>query len=501
MILAFLNINISNAQTFVAATTPDSQAANNQINVTNTGNYSVEYESDNLHVMVWDGDSPGLAWYNSNGDQGNMAFDGNNLGQIQDPDVALYVDENSNNDKIVYTFIIYLINGNVFYESWIYNQGIWTINENATQVTFSGQSSTPNTDTDTDPNKYLAAVWQDGFDIILFKSNPETPLNYTLTTLYTGAPADTFQTPDVAVMDNVLNIVHIFNSHVGVYLRIDHLDWLSLNLNSQDDFYLLSSGLASQLGRPRIATPNHAITNGLTTYLDNYQAVIKRISVDGNEILGFNKYQTTVTGPTQLNAKLTSYGNFEPVVTYTANNNLIASWLYNHVLLPSGGSGVIVPTNGNEMLQTKLNINGGNPINPANYFVVNYQFPRQCLAPSVSGRFAKWDRVLYTSYDNQNPNEIFYKTSPYGGSNIRIGRVTDKPLIYPNPANDKVYINLPNFENTCNIEVFDVNGRLVLSKSINSESSILDISNLHKGIYYIRFLGISTLKIEKLIIN
>ncbi len=54
--------------------------------------------------------------------------------------------------------------------------------------------------------------------------------------------------------------------------------------------------------------------------------------------------------------------------------------------------------------------------------------------------------------------------------------------IYPNPANDKLYISEKNYA-VNSIEVFDVNGRNI--KSVEKLSSI-DVSNLSNGIYFIR---------------
>ena len=496
LILALININISSAQTFVAATTPDSQAAAGQQNVRNTGSYSVEYENNNLHVIVWDGDTPGLAWYNSNGDQGNMPLDGNYLGQIEDPDIALFAMTNSNNDDVVYAFIIYIINGDVYYEDWEYNKGIWTINVPANQITTSGLCSTPNVDVD---NNDLGAVWQEGLDIMLFKSNMMVPQNYLITTLHSGATNDTFQTPDIGVINNFYNIVYILNSHVGINLRVDHIPPMG-GAPTTDDFYLLSSGLAYQLGKPRIALPNTPISAGTYIYYDNYEVVISKTWTDGSEILGFNKYQSTITGPTKLNTKLNAYGNFEPVVTYTKQNNLIAAWIYDNVFLPSGGSGVVLPTGGREFIQTNLNINGGSPLNPSTFLMVNYQYARNCFGTSVSGRFAKWNRVLYAAF-GEFSNEIFYKTSPYGASSVRVGKFEQNPLFYPNPANNQLYINLPENTESCSIAIYDITGKILISKSINTISYILNLDNLEGGVYFIRFTGPNISKLEKLIVN
>ncbi|MBP7808239.1 MAG: T9SS type A sorting domain-containing protein [Bacteroidia bacterium] len=54
--------------------------------------------------------------------------------------------------------------------------------------------------------------------------------------------------------------------------------------------------------------------------------------------------------------------------------------------------------------------------------------------------------------------------------------------IYPNPANDKLYISDKNYA-VNSIEVYDVNGKNI--KSVDKDSSI-DIRNLNTGIYFIR---------------
>lgn len=53
--------------------------------------------------------------------------------------------------------------------------------------------------------------------------------------------------------------------------------------------------------------------------------------------------------------------------------------------------------------------------------------------------------------------------------------------IHPNPSSDYVRINTINNEQVENIQVFDINGKLVISKSNSSE---INISNLSKGVYF-----------------
>lgn len=56
--------------------------------------------------------------------------------------------------------------------------------------------------------------------------------------------------------------------------------------------------------------------------------------------------------------------------------------------------------------------------------------------------------------------------------------------IYPNPVNDVVNFN--NLKNEkYNVSLYDINGRLLISKEINDNVTTLDVSNLNSGIYQI----------------
>ncbi|MCL2434764.1 MAG: M20/M25/M40 family metallo-hydrolase [Lentimicrobiaceae bacterium] len=56
--------------------------------------------------------------------------------------------------------------------------------------------------------------------------------------------------------------------------------------------------------------------------------------------------------------------------------------------------------------------------------------------------------------------------------------------IYPNPANDKIFIEGGVINQ--NVEVIDINGRLVVNKVAESEIVSVDVSNLTRGVYFVR---------------
>ena len=60
--------------------------------------------------------------------------------------------------------------------------------------------------------------------------------------------------------------------------------------------------------------------------------------------------------------------------------------------------------------------------------------------------------------------------------------------IYPNPAGELLYVDgLP--DNTVQIEVTDITGRICMSQMCNGPQAELDLSGLDAGIYYLRISG------------
>ena len=73
----------------------------------------------------------------------------------------------------------------------------------------------------------------------------------------------------------------------------------------------------------------------------------------------------------------------------------------------------------------------------------------------------------------------------------------DRINIYPNPANDKIYISNLIEENT-SIKIYDIKGSLVFENRISNEE-YLNISKLSKGVYQIKFEGSDWNETRKLI--
>lgn len=68
-------------------------------------------------------------------------------------------------------------------------------------------------------------------------------------------------------------------------------------------------------------------------------------------------------------------------------------------------------------------------------------------------------------------------------------------IVYPNPTEKTIEIHTKNQVLNTNVQIFDINGRLVKSKSL--EKNELDLSELSNGIYLLKISETKTIKIEK----
>ena len=73
--------------------------------------------------------------------------------------------------------------------------------------------------------------------------------------------------------------------------------------------------------------------------------------------------------------------------------------------------------------------------------------------------------------------------------------------IYPNPAQDHIYLEMPSFKKGIRMTVYDITGRSVASKILKDRMTRVDISGLENGMYLIRINFDGGAHIEKLIKN
>ena len=79
---------------------------------------------------------------------------------------------------------------------------------------------------------------------------------------------------------------------------------------------------------------------------------------------------------------------------------------------------------------------------------------------------------------------------------------SDKVKIYPNPATDLINVSVSNYVGDLKVELFDINGRLVKTKSVDfSGNYALDLNGLNSGVYVVKLSGSELNHSEKIVID
>ena len=85
--------------------------------------------------------------------------------------------------------------------------------------------------------------------------------------------------------------------------------------------------------------------------------------------------------------------------------------------------------------------------------------------------------------------------------------VTDIPVqvdfnLYPNPATDNITIKLNDYpNNNQTIRVIDITGKLLMMEKITSHSTVLDVSQFKKGVYFVTLFSDKGQKTRKLVVQ
>lgn len=109
--------------------------------------------------------------------------------------------------------------------------------------------------------------------------------------------------------------------------------------------------------------------------------------------------------------------------------------------------------------------------------------------------------LLETEYDNSTGNLYALHWGPYSQTtklnNYLYGK--DGTRVFPNPTNSLFFIETNNNEKL-NLDLFDINGKHILSKSITGTEKI-DVNNLDNGVYTLAIKSNSGISYKKLIIQ
>ncbi|HKO41125.1 MAG TPA: T9SS type A sorting domain-containing protein, partial [Nitrososphaeraceae archaeon] len=149
---------------------------------------------------------------------------------------------------------------------------------------------------------------------------------------------------------------------------------------------------------------------------------------------------------------------------YVRIKNNIVEFVFENIALESGG-------HGNILLKVKSESN------------------------LTSGAIVKKRADIYFDYnapiDTGFENTVFQALS--NSSFVKDNSIS----IYPNPTNSVINIKCEN--SIKSIELYDVQGRILVTKMVSDNNEVLDISNKSNGIYFLKITSENGIKVEKII--
>ncbi len=487
-LIAIIMVTMSNNtySQFVNAQNNDILAASSD-NVENTGNdvqLILNNPNYNMYIMAWDGDRPAFAWNDEfSGTANTLAIAGTQIGTVTDPDIVLY------DNNVMWAQIVYLLDDNVYYESWRFNVGTltWNLTNGPTAITQNGGCTCPNVDVGFDGK--TVAVWEENGQI--YASAGDITGNFQAPFLIAEA-----HTPDVA-----LNFIQAQSTYVN-------FTFISDNGNNTQLCWIVASYLNISNGNPALGPPTtlHTAFNNeyygkpriagpIIVSLNNpaeYEIVVKHYH---NGRYDIRSHHINNPGGVIINdfpVNLTAEINLEPVVSYVGDH-IISSWTYDDTNLGNTSNTIdiisrqLLASNGTAPPPILLPPPGIYiPFNV--YSVVNNNTAGVQAISSVAGRFAtiaSGEKKLVTFY-NENNSQIYYKIRPYANVQFRTKSPEIQADVYPNPTSNIVNIKIDTEFETAKLELYNLQGQKLMQKEITEQKFELDVSELNAGIYKLR---------------
>jgi len=122
---------------------------------------------------------------------------------------------------------------------------------------------------------------------------------------------------------------------------------------------------------------------------------------------------------------------------------------------------------------------------------------------NLSGQSAEYFRVRITTKDNCSAISNFYRRNGDEITGIANNELNiQKMNVFPNPADGHFEVVLPNQRNeNFEIEIFDVNGKLLEHRSIVTDSDLRELFTIEvKGVYFVRLKTSESIQFEKVVI-
>jgi len=235
--------------------------------------------------------------------------------------------------------------------------------------------------------------------------------------------------------------------------------------------------------------------NNLTSELNQYW---------GNGNVWVNKYQYTYTYDTNNNLINELYqcwngsewvNSVQRIYTYDANNNrtseLVQDW-YSNIWMNSSHYIYIYDANSDLTRELWQSWNGRVWVN---YGQRNYTYDANNFEKSDS--YKVWNSAGNMVTRGDSTYNYFHTV--LGINNLLSKSNTLK--IYPNPSSDNITIETSVTPAKSQLSIMNLNGQQLITRQITEPKTIIDISTLPSGVYFLRLTNDRTVKVGKLIKN
>jgi hypothetical protein len=267
--------------------------------------------------------------------------------------------------------------------------------------------------------------------------------------------------------------------------RIDQIDIDSLIINWRDKNYLLEMGPATGLAPDYLVMPDGvldfedlmifgmmwdyhntsknsiiSLSNDIPDYLNNNMNVFCSLVEDENRGKAIMNFKLNANGNILSNKLIIKYDN--SILNYEGYNDLFAD-KYNGISFVNN-----FPNEGYLELYTGI---------------LNDNFI-EGIQELVSVRFEKINNNFNTPHATY---EVHKANSIKETGIVKIERINNIK-IYPNPAKDRVTIEIENTDNPSVLKVIGSNGWLLIQKNLLSSRETIDLRSLKSGMYIFKIV-------------
>jgi hypothetical protein len=140
---------------------------------------------------------------------------------------------------------------------------------------------------------------------------------------------------------------------------------------------------------------------------------------------------------------------------------------------------------------TVMKFNGNNWVNEGSSGFSAGGVGYTSLAFNLSGQ----PYVAYTDSVNGQKATVMYYDAPTGINELQKSRLS----IYPNPATDKITIEISGVTEENNLSIVNIEGMELIRQKITDNKTEIDIGNLPSGVYFVRLTDEKTVEMGKII--